>query len=272
MIKALFIDLDGTLLDDGKRVSRRSRDLLAACKAKGLQLYIATGRPPLLCEMGVLDEETLALFDGGVFSNGACMILDGVKQYNAMDVKVVQEVVAAVCKQEKANLVLQLENEIHAFRFPLDASYEGPWGFPFDEVLTLDAADAAAVSKLMVFHEGLIDSVTPLPNALVADLERIAKNRAQLYVDGVRLWAQMMGADVTKVRGIEAVRTRLGLAKDELAVFGDDINDVEMLEAYPISYAMRNAAEAIRAKARFVTAWDNNCDGVARTAAEIALL
>ena len=61
---------------------------------------------------------------------------------------------------------------------------------------------------------------------------------------------------------MESVRQKLGLTEDELAVFGDDLNDMEIISAYPCSVAMGNAVEEIKMAAKYVTL-ANDDDGIA---------
>ena len=52
-----------------------------------------------------------------------------------------------------------------------------------------------------------------------------------------------------------------GYKKNEIAVFGDDFNDIEMLSEYPFSVAMGNAEAQVKAVAKYVTL-DNDSDGI----------
>ena len=45
MIKAIIMDLDGTLLHSDKTISACTLGVLAHCRAKGIKLFIATARP-----------------------------------------------------------------------------------------------------------------------------------------------------------------------------------------------------------------------------------
>jgi len=70
-----------------------------------------------------------------------------------------------------------------------------------------------------------------------------------------------MSKSVNKLNSIEKIREMLGLKKDEIAVFGDDVNDIEMLSEYTYSVAMGNAEQHIKDRAKYVTL-DNNNDGI----------
>jgi len=74
LIKALFFDLDGTLLTSSRKLSDKTKFALKSCKEKGIKAFVATARRPLLHKMLCLTpEEEEIIRDGGVFYNGGCI-------------------------------------------------------------------------------------------------------------------------------------------------------------------------------------------------------
>ena len=65
MIKALFFDLDGTLLTSNKKISDLSFETLRTCKEKGIYVFVVTARAPMLDVMLGWDECVYSLLDGG---------------------------------------------------------------------------------------------------------------------------------------------------------------------------------------------------------------
>ena len=116
--------------------------------------------------------------------------------------------------------------------------------------------------KILVFYENLIDSVTLLPQALIDGLNRLCAGRARMYVTDGGMVVQIGSAEASKLAGVERVRRALALTRDEVAVFGDDVNDLEMLRGYRHSVAMGNAAPDVQDAAERVT---DSCesDGIA---------
>ncbi|MDR2182576.1 MAG: HAD family hydrolase [Clostridiales bacterium] len=261
MIKALFFDLDGTLLDSARKISPITRATLERCKKDGIKLYIATARPPLLGKMLLWDDGTLSLFDGGVYYNGGCVILGGHKTYTYISGDVVQKIIRLACQYDALNIALQLEDENHAFRFPLQPESHQRWGVSEDKILTLDRAKGLRAVKILVFYSDLINSVDPLDKKLIEDLEKLCLDTAQLYLTDKGRVMQIMAGSVNKLNSTESIRMFLGLDKSELAVFGDDVNDTEMLSSYENSVAMGNADAYVKSKAKYVT-FDNDNDGI----------
>jgi len=109
MIKALFFDLDGTLLNSRKEITPATRKILKRCKENGVKLFLATARPPLLDRMLSWDERTLALFDGGSYYNGGCVIVGNKRLYTAIPDVVVQSIADDVCRYDTINIALLQE-------------------------------------------------------------------------------------------------------------------------------------------------------------------
>lgn len=89
---AVFIDIDGTLLNTHHEISKDTRITLKLLRENGHKLYICSGRP--LCD---IDDYILELnFDGIVAAGGAYVISKGIVyrniQFNTKEVERVEEV------------------------------------------------------------------------------------------------------------------------------------------------------------------------------------
>lgn len=261
MIKALFFDLDGTLLNDEKEISLQTQKALATCVEKGIRLFAATARPPLLQRMTAWSRQIQQLFEGGVYQNGGCLVHGLHKEYVAVADDVVRDVTCAVQQQADLNMALQLEDEVHAFRFPLGQKWYKCWGIEEKDALQLAEAKGRSTVKMLLFYKSMVDANQAMNVTLVGNIRELCQNKAQFYLMDNGQCIQITGQAANKHNGVEKLRQRLGLAKEEIAVFGDDSNDVEMLRACPNSVAMGNAADEVKAAARYVTV-DNNRDGV----------
>ena len=75
-----------------------------------------------------------------------------------------------------------------------------------------------------------------------------------------------------KGNAIKGIQKELNITPEETLVFGDYLNDLEMMQNAKFSYAMKNAHPEIKIASKFVTSFDNNENGVLRTIEELGLL
>ncbi len=74
----------------------------------------------------------------------------------------------------------------------------------------------------------------------------------------------VMNRNASKLNAVKRLTEQMGIAASEVAVFGDDYNDLEMIKYFGLGVAMANAIDDVRQAADAVTAFSNNEDGAAR--------
>ena len=262
MIRALFFDLDGTLLTDKKDLLPSTYHALELCKKRGIKVFLATGRSEMLGKMLGWTERELSLFDGGIYCNGASLIFGNETENLFIDPDAVRYCINEVNRYENVHMSLHMEHNLHAFNHILPEEDYGPWGVTKNDIKNLDESCMNAAIKILIYYEYLVDRDEKcLPETLYADLVNFCTGKATVYLTDRGQSIQLAPWGVSKYLSIEKLRTKLGLEKDEIAVFGDDINDVEMLSNYPHSIAMGNAVDEVKKIAAFTT-HDNNSDGI----------
>lgn len=267
-MKALFFDLDGTLLDSGKRIPASAQAALRAVREKGVEVFLASARSPRLGETLGWTAAEFNLFDGGIYSNGGYVEAANSRRYAIIDPDVVADCVAAVQQTAGIHLSLHTPGHGYAFNFPTTESLMQGWGITADNLRPLNADTMAQTAKMLIFHRELVGETELLPNALCHQLTAICEGRARLYVTDQGATMQVTALDAGKLTAIRVVQAQLGLKDEEIAVFGDDANDLEMISAYPISIAMGNGAECVKSAAKYVTR-ANDEDGIAYALSEI---
>ena len=252
MIKALFFDIDGTLVSfHTHRIPRSTVESLEKAKKKGLKIFISTGRP--LTYINNLDD-IKSLIDGYITTNGA-YILVGDKVIACHTIP--KEDVCAMMKfsderkfpcilvGESAALVYNTTREIEEFfhRF-------------------LDLNDISGNISLSALLQQRIIQMTPIITA-----EEEAEIMPCLSSCESSRWypafADVTAKGVDKGEGVKSVAKYCGFSIIEVMAFGDGGNDTNMLKVAGIGVAMGNAGDSLKKVADYVTTTVDD-DGIKR--------
>jgi len=95
----------------------------------------------------------------------------------------------------------------------------------------------------------------------------VVRDVAAVVVPGVH-WLDVMNLSTSKGAGLRHIQEALGITPGQTMVFGDFLNDLEMMDEAEYSFAMHNAHPALRERARYV-APPNSQNGVVRTISSV---
>ena len=252
----IALDLDGTLLDDARRLGERAATALRELVRRGTHVVLATGRPLRLTTQYV---ETLGL--------EYALVFNGASTYRAS---------TGICthhhqldRNASLDVVRQLRARWPDVRLGLETHhgwYLEPWlearrrSNPFlaalpppDGVGPVEDFVRDAVIKVFARHE-LHDA-----RSLAAGLDGL---------DVYATWTQpalleVMHPAVNKRDALARLACELGIAREAVAAFGDAHNDVQVLAWAGHGVAVANATEEARGAADEITA-SNEDEGVAR--------
>lgn len=255
-IKLVVSDLDGTLLTDDGVVPEGLWPIIDRLKAKGGYFVPASGR-----QYATLERLFYKVAQGMPFiaENGTFVVRDGREiSSNVVDATVVDEVVRRLRK-----LVAQGELNIGVVICGKRSAYIER----DDEVFLNEAAKYYA--KLSVIPDLLTHGDEVLKVAVydfddaqthtATHLEDLSQTH-QVVVSGAR-WVDIMNQGVNKGVALAKLQEALGVSASETAVFGDYLNDLELMDFGDFSFAMANGHPDVLARANYV-APANTQDGV----------
>lgn len=240
MTKAVFFDIDGTLISfKTHRMPESARRALHLLRRAGIRVFAATGRSP---------NDTAFLkeyfdFDGIVAFNGQyCFDKEGVIYQKPLPENALTE---AIPYME--------ENDIAC-------CFETAEGNVFNRVdervrRLLDLVGMSDVEPVCGDVSALSGSVFQL-TAYVTEEEEAGLMRRLPGCKALRWYPTFInvtGADGGKPVGIARVAERYGFSGNDVMVFGDGGNDIDMLRSAGIGIAMGNAPDEVKAAARYVT-------------------
>ena len=247
-IKMIVTDLDDTLLNSSKTVSSRNINALQKCRDKGILIGFATARSDFGAKLATdFFTPDVLIYDGGAVA------LVG-------DKRVFVQSINAKCATEFAL-------KLHQQRIGFSTQGDGGYFNAYDARTDYAVQKAAAGFRVEEF-DPVVGFDVPINkiNARV-NLKSVNELLAHfpemdaLQYSGEEL-VRIAHKEATKWNAMAATTTHLGIDAKEIVAFGDDVNDVGMVQNCGIGVAMANAIDEVKCVANFLTK-DNNSDGIA---------
>lgn len=263
MLKAMFFDLDRTLLLSSGKLSEKTKKALHICKNKEIKIFVATARAPLLRKMlSFSDEEEYLLNEGGIFYNGGYICCSLFESYNPISQEAISKVLDIISDYNDVNISIQFTKDKHSFKYELTESEYSYWGFKKGEDTPFEEFSRNEVLKVTIFSKSLVNTLDNIPSSLYDSLRNeISPYEANIYLTDMGKVVQIVGANVSKRSAVEKIIKAFDIKPEEIAVFGDDYTDAEMLSAFENSVAMGNACDEVKSYAKHVTLSNDN-DGI----------
>ena len=241
MIKAIFFDIDGTLVSlKTHRIPQSAVDAITQAKRQGVKIFISTGRPfPLIDNIG----EIRHLVDGYITTNGAwCFIGDRV-------------ISCSPIPQNDAATMVRLAAEMNFGTLVVGEK---------DIIMHNDNGASEVFRQLLNVRN--LKSDVPVETVLsqrvlqftpIISMEQ--EERLKPYLPGCESsrwcpdFADFTARGVNKGKGLLAMITGLNISIGETMAFGDGGNDLAIVKTAGVGVAMGNANESLKAVADYVT-------------------
>ncbi len=255
-IELVAMDVDGTLLRNDKRLSRRNVQAIQAAVKKGVHVVLATARPPrTMREIYQL----LGLSTLQINYNGA-LILDPATgtafHHEPLSLEVGMEVIACA-RHCDPDVVVSVEILDKWYTDRLDGSLPTETSVKFqpDFVGPLHTILTTPVTKVML----LAPAVRLGP--VHAQVRSRFAGRVAIGISDLHL-IQVTHPAVEKSLALERIAAHYGVARERVMAIGDAPNDAAMLRWAGLGVAVANAWEPTRAAANVMVA-SNDDNGVA---------
>lgn len=257
-VRLIVSDLDGTLLNSAHEVSPRTEAAIRAAQAQGVAFTVATGKT-FPSTTALIEQFDIRL--PVICGNGTS----------------IHDPAGHVIHEDPIPLDLAIE----AVRF---AAEHGMTPVVYIEAGLVAPGWDANIEELVEHHEPAPeiapDLVAALRNShqphkiilMNQDLARVAifqqaledrfAGRGQVLRSGLASVIELLPCGVSKATALRLILDQSGYSAEETISFGDNCNDLAMLQMAAIGVAMRNSPADVRDGADYVTA-SNDEDGVA---------
>lgn len=275
MYKMIILDLDGTLLNDYKQVSKENIEMIKrAYKEKGIISVIATGRP-LGYAKEVCDLYGNCFTNYIIASNGAIIENTSTNEY-IHKVSFTNEEIINIRKiylEENADYMM-LSTDKQAITETKDNRSVDNAGINLKE----KKAKVENIEEIIKNNPDIVKLLC-IVGADIPTLERITEKTSK--IEGLETsvisnylykseedtfkstYIDINKKGCSKKNAIIKLAEILKIEQEEIIVMGDGGNDISMFECAGLKIAMENAGDYLKDKADYITA-SNNESGVAK--------
>ena len=259
MIRLVASDMDGTLLNSQKETGRGLKGVIRTLRNRGVLFAAASGRSrgSILSYFDDMPVTVIANNGGAVYLEDGTLLFTGEFPYEkarpVMEAARSASYMHLVLIGVKDTYVQMDEPEEHKIFADFYFNKKVRFVPSLEQVFLTDQIVKISIStganrqnenRGMKFMQQFADTFSLVPSG-----------------DG---WVDLTRKGISKGYGLEQVCRHYEIAMEETIVFGDYLNDLDMLRLTPNSYAMANAHPKVKKACMNVTRFTNNEDGVVR--------
>ncbi|MDB1711763.1 Cof-type HAD-IIB family hydrolase [Enterococcus avium] len=259
-IKAIVLDIDGTLLNTGKIISEKTKQALIAAQEKGIKVILASGRPTTgMLELA--EQLEMTKYEGFLVSYNGARVTDCLTKkvlFNqAMSIETGRAILEHLKKFDVIPMIDKEDylyvNDVYSGMLDLPdgafniIEYEARGGnFKLSEIDDLAAFATFPINKILIAAQPeYLQKIAP---ALHAPFDEIvtAAFSAPFYFE-------FTDKGIDKAKALNTVFPEMGIHSENIIAFGDGHNDRSIIEYAGIGVAMGNAVDALKEIADDVT-------------------
>lgn len=255
----IVLDLDGTLLTDEKKISETTKTTLLKAKEAGHQVMIATGRP---FRASSLYYNELMLTTPIVNFNGALIHHPKNKAWETIhspiDISVVYDVVDSVDKYQYENLIAEVFDDVFIHTEDNRMMDIFKMGDPQVTIGNLKSNLSQDPTSLLIHaEEQNVSLIRDHLESVHAELIEHRRWGAPFHI------IEIVRKGLSKAVGISLIAKEMNIPRDRIIAFGDEDNDLEMIDYAGVGVAMSNGIDELKSIANEITL-SNNEDGIAK--------
>lgn len=260
-IKLIVSDMDGTLLNDRHELHPDFFEVYQKLKNQNILFVPASGRQyySLLHYFDSIRKDIAFIAENGSYVTYRDELLFS----DELDPEKIKNIIQITRQIPDANLVIcGVKN---AYVESINDDFKNLFAqFYYQNQLVEDLTtilDQDTIIKIAIHH--------PISSEefIYPNLKQFEAKNLKVVVSG-QYWVDIMNENTNKGVALKNLQTQLNIKPEETLVFGDYLNDVEMLQHANYSYAMQNAHPQVKEVAKY-EAKSNNDFGVMEVLREL---
>ena len=258
--KIIFLDLDGTLTNDEKKITPKTKEALMDIQKRGHIVALASGRPtPGM--VFIAKELELEKYGGYVMSFNGGKIIDWKTKEtvfeNTLDRKYLPDLIR-YARQNNLGLI----------------TYDNKQGLVATRVDPYVMLETVKINRIPAFLTDVVKYVDYNPNKCLYTVdpeisEYHEKRLSEKFGDVLSVYRstdyfiEIVPKGIDKAASIKVLIDKLNIPHENTIACGDGFNDLSMIKYAAVGVAMENAVDAVKENADYITA-SNNDDGIAK--------
>lgn len=244
-IKLIASDLDGTLLLNGaQKINESMFETIHKLLQRGILFSPASGRQytSLKRLFGPVAEELVYICENGALVSYKGKTMAKTPMERQLALEIIDDVLA------QSNCEVLVSGEKTAYIKPKTKEY-------YDRM-----------TKVVNYHTTMVDDFSEIKEDIlkiaVCDLSGIENSKEHFFtrwdtkaatvVSGA-LYLDFMDLNVSKGNAMKQIQSMMNILPKECMAFGDNYNDITLLDSVEYSYVMKNAADDIKKHGKFIT-------------------
>lgn len=258
-IELIAFDLDGTLLNENRELSEYNIRTIKKLIKKGIKIVIATGRPyagfsRFLAQLGTLGKDNYSITNTGSIIREN--IDEGNIKFNAMDLNDYLFIKNLTANHNNLQVAFYTDEYLY-----IDEPCPNEAFIHDKNILRMDSKNVGSYKNEPICRINVMGPEDLLDNFQKENLNTLEKKYSTMRNEIFSY--EILNRNSSKGKGLEFLSRYLNIDRNQIMAFGDNVNDLEMIEYAGVSVAMGNGKDVLKSKAGYI-AKANSEDGVAR--------
>lgn len=240
MIKLIATDMDGTLLNSKKEMHPDTLHIINKLIDKGYYFVIASGRQYFNLYNRFLNDRIIY-----VSENGGFVVYKGEMIYfKKMDKPILQKVYDVIKKIDNTYMIVSGSQS--SYCFPVEENIMEKFKLYYSKIQIIHSLEEIddEICKIAILNmDGTEKNVYPFVKQFDKDFNVTVSSFE---------WLDIMDKHLNKGEALDFLKNQFGITSDEVMIFGDYLNDLEMYGQATHTYAMQNAHPEILKLAKHI--------------------
>ncbi|MBC1432616.1 HAD family phosphatase [Listeria welshimeri] len=267
--QAIILDIDGTLLNDDKKISPETKKALITAQQNGVKLILASGRPTTGMHL-YAEQLEMKKYHGLLVSyNGAKVVDCQTKEELFNQTLTIAEGKAVLEHMKQFEVKVMIDKDDYMY---VNNVYDCYITYKGEEINIIQYESRGGNFKLCE-KEDLAAFLDYRINKILTagDPDYMQKNYQAMMapfkntlncVFTADFYFEFTAKNIDKAKALDTVLTPMGIHTENIIAFGDGHNDITMVKYAGTGIAMDNAVPELKAVANSITL-SNNKDGIA---------